>query len=60
MTLPGHQIRRWASRVFSPLTMARVIEPMLASPPCLLLPSRGCSPACRSWASCLPIRAMHR
>ena len=30
MTLPGHDIRRWASRVFSPLVMVRVIEPMLA------------------------------
>jgi len=30
MTLPGHHIRRWSSRVFGPLTMARVIEPMLA------------------------------
>jgi hypothetical protein len=30
MTLPGHHIRRWASRVFSTQTMARVIDPMLA------------------------------
>ena len=30
MTLPGHHIRRWVSRVFGPLTMARVIDPMLA------------------------------
>jgi lipopolysaccharide export LptBFGC system permease protein LptF len=30
MMRPGHHIRRWASRVFSPQTMARVIEPMLA------------------------------
>jgi lipopolysaccharide export LptBFGC system permease protein LptF len=30
MTHLGHHIRRWASRVFSPLTMARVIDPTLA------------------------------